>query len=285
MHIVCCIKQVPDTTQVKIDPVTNTLIRAGVESICNPYDLVASEAAVKLKEKYGGKVTVITMGIPQAEAQLRDCLALGADEAILLSDRALAGADTLATSYALASAIQKISEQDPVDIVMCGKQAIDGDTAQTGPGIATRLGFTQLTYVSAILGLDINNKLITVRREIEGGSQIVEAKLPVLLTVELELDNPRYASLPSLIRSIRQEVKVWGAKDLGAAPELLGLKGSPTSVRTIFAPPPRKGGPVFDSTEGLGKAVDAFLDTLFEKESAILTEVINFDGKGNNAKE
>ena len=158
MHIVCCIKQVPDTTQVKIDPVTNTLVRAGVESICNPYDLVAVEAAVRLVEKYGGKVTVITMGIPQAEAQLRDCLSLGANQAILLSDRALAGADTLATSYTLSCAITKLNAADPVQIVMCGKQAIDGDTAQTGPGIATRLGFTQLTYVSEIRGLDTGEK-------------------------------------------------------------------------------------------------------------------------------
>ncbi|MDD5701248.1 MAG: electron transfer flavoprotein subunit beta/FixA family protein [Dehalococcoidales bacterium] len=284
MHIVCCIKQVPDTTQVKIDPATNTLIRAGVESICNPYDLVATEAAVKLVEKYGGKVTVISMGIPQAEAQLRDCLAIGASEAVLLSDRALAGADTLATSYTLASAISRLSSQDPVEIVMCGKQAIDGDTAQTGPGIATRLGYNQLTYVSEVIGVDLDKKLITVRREIEGGSQIVEAGLPVLLTVELELAAPRYASLPELVRSIRQEVKVWGAKELGAAPEMLGLKGSPTSVRTIFAPPPRKGGPVFDSAEGTDKAVNSFLDTLFEKESAILAEVINTDGKVEDAK-
>jgi electron transfer flavoprotein beta subunit len=283
MHIVCCIKQVPDTTQVKIDPVTNTLIRAGVESICNPYDYVAAEAAVKLVEKYSGKVTVITMGIPQAEAQLRDCLALGANEAILLSDRALAGADTLATSFTLASAIQKISSSDPVQIVMCGKQAIDGDTAQTGPGVATRLGFTQLTYVSEIMGIDTEKNLITVRLEIEGGSQIVEAKLPVLLTVELELATPRYASLPDLVQAIRQEIKVWGAKDLGVSPEMLGLKGSPTSVRTIFAPPPRKGGPVFDSTEGMDKAVNGLLDTLFEKESAILAEVLNSDGKVKNA--
>jgi electron transfer flavoprotein beta subunit len=279
MHIVCCIKQVPDTTQVKIDPVTNTLIRAGVESICNPYDLVGAEAAVKLVEKYGGKVTVITMGIPQAEAQLRDCLALGVDEAILLSDRALAGADTLATSYTLATAISKIGAQDPVQVVICGKQAIDGDTAQTGPGIATRLGFTQLTYVSEIKSVDLEKKTITVRREIEGGSQVVEAKLPVLLTVELELATPRYASLPNLIKAIRHEIKVWGAKDIGATPESLGLKGSPTSVRTIFAPPPRKGGPVFDGNEGMDKAVNGLLDTLFQKESSILTEVLNLDGK------
>jgi electron transfer flavoprotein beta subunit len=275
MHIVCCIKQVPDTTQVKIDPVTNTLIRAGVESICNPYDLVATEAAVRLIEKYGGKVTVITMGIPQAESALRDCLALGATEAILLSDRALAGADTLATSYTLAAAISKLNLNDPVDMVMCGKQAIDGDTAQTGPGIATRLGYTQLTYISEITGIDLEKKLITVRREIEGGSQMIEAKLPVLLTVELELSTPRYASLPGLVRSIRQEIKVWGARELSCSPDQLGLKGSPTSVRTIFAPPPRKGGPVFEYAEGSEKAVNDMVEMLFTQESKIMSEVLN----------
>jgi electron transfer flavoprotein beta subunit len=279
MHIVCCIKQVPDTTQVKIDPATNTLIRAGVESIVNPYDLVGVEAAVKLVEKYGGKVSVLTMGIPAAEAQLRDCLALGANQAVLLSDRALAGADTLATSYTLATAISKLGAEDPVQIVMCGKQAIDGDTAQVGPGVATRLGFTQLTYVSEIKSIDLAKGLITVRREIEGGSQVVEAKLPVLLTVELELGAARYATLPSLMKALRQEIKTWGAKDIGAAPENLGLKGSPTSVRTIFAPPPRKGGPVFETSGGLEKTVNTLLDTLFEKESAIMAEVINTDGK------
>jgi electron transfer flavoprotein beta subunit len=283
MHIVCCIKQVPDTTQVKIDPATNTLIRAGVESICNPYDLVGVEAAVKLVEKYGGKVTVITMGIPQAEAQLRDCLAVGANEAILLSDRALAGADTLATSFTLATAISKLNAVDPVQLVFCGKQAIDGDTAQTGPGIATRLGFTQLTYVSEIEGIDLEKQKITVRREIEGGSQIIECKFPVLLTVELELGGARYASLPSLIKAIKQEIKVWGSKDLGCSPDQLGLKGSPTSVKTIFAPPPRKGGPVFDSSEGIEKAVNDFLDTLFKKESEIIAEVFSADGKVQNA--
>jgi electron transfer flavoprotein beta subunit len=283
MQIVCCIKQVPDTTQVKIDPATNTLVRAGVESICNPYDLVAVEAAVKLTEKYGGSVSVITMGIPSAEVQLRECLSLGAHQAVLISDRALAGADTLATSYTLASAIKKLSESDPVQIVICGKQAIDGDTAQTGPGIATRLGFTQLTYVSQIIGIDIQKQSITVRREIENGSQIIEAKLPVMLTAELELGVPRYASLPSLIKAIKQEIKVWGAKELGCSVEQIGLKGSPTSVKTIFAPPPRKGGPVFDSVEGMDKAVNSLLDTVFQKETAIMSEILSSDGKVKHA--
>jgi electron transfer flavoprotein beta subunit len=214
---------------------------------------------------------------------LRDCLAVGANEAILLSDRALAGADTLATSFTLATAISKLNAVDPVQLVFCGKQAIDGDTAQTGPGIATRLGFTQLTYVSEIEGIDLEKQKITVRREIEGGSQIIECKFPVLLTVELELGGARYASLPSLIKAIKQEIKVWGVKDLGCNPDQLGLKGSPTSVKTIFAPPPRKGGPVFDSSEGIEKAVNDFLDTLFKKESEIISEVFSADGKVQNA--
>lgn len=283
MHIVCCVKQVPDTTQVKIDPATNTLVRAGVESICNPYDLVAVEAAVKITEKYGGSVSVITMGIPSAEVQLRECLSLGAHQAILVSDRALAGADTLATSYTLASAIQKLNETDPVQIVMCGKQAVDGDTAQTGPGIATRLGFTQLTYVSQILGVDLQKNTITVRREIENGSQIIEANLPVMLTVELELGSARYATLPDLIKAIKHEIKVWGAKDIGCTAEHCGLKGSPTSVKTIFAPPPRKGGPVYDSAEGVDKAVNNLLDTLFQKETAIMSEILSTDGQVKHA--
>jgi electron transfer flavoprotein beta subunit len=281
MHIVCCIKQVPDTTQVKIDPLTNTLIRAGVESICNPYDLVGVEQAVRLTEKYGGKVTVITMGPPQADSALRDCLAVGADEAILLSDRAFAGADTLATSYTLASAIQKLNAQDPVQIVICGKQAIDGDTAQVGPGVATRLGFNQLTYVTEVFGINQTEHTITVTREIEGASEKVEARLPVMLTVELQLATPRYASLPGMVSAIRKEIKVWGAADIGALPEQLGLKGSPTSVRTIFAPPPRKSGPVFDSSEGgVEKSVNSFLDNLYQKESSILAEVLNPSEKG-----
>jgi len=283
MHIVCCVKQVPDTTQVKIDPATNTLVRAGVESICNPYDLVAVEAAVKITEKYGGSVSVITMGIPSAEVQLRECLSLGAHQAILVSDRALAGADTLATSYTLASAIQKLNEMDPVQIVMCGKQAVDGDTAQTGPGIATRLGFTQLTYVSQIIGVDLQKQTITVRREIENGSQIIEAKLPVMLTVELELGSARYATLPDLIKAIKHEIKVWGAKEISCTAEHCGLKGSPTSVKTIFAPPPRKGGPVYDAAEGADKAVNNLLDTLFQKETAIMSEILSTDGQVKHA--
>ncbi len=278
MHIVCCIKQVPDTTQVKIDPETNTLMRAGVESICNPYDLVAVEAAVRLTERYGGKVTVISMGPPQAESALRECLSLGASEAILLSDRAFAGADTLATSYTLSRTIARIAATDPVHLVICGKQAIDGDTAQTGPGIATRLGYTQSTYVSEIVSVDLENSTVTVKREVEGGSEVMEGKLPALLTVELELSSIRYPSLSEMVRSLRQDIKVWGAGEIGAPPERLGLKGSPTSVKEIFAPPVRGGGLVFDSTEDKEPAIEDFLDTLFEKELPLLNELLSKKG-------
>ncbi len=277
MHIVCCIKQVPDTTQVKIDPETNTLMRAGVESICNPYDLVAVEAAVRLTERYGGKVTVISMGPPQAESALRECLALGASEAILLSDRAFAGADTLATSYTLSRTIVRIAATDPVHLVICGKQAIDGDTAQTGPGIATRLGYTQSTYVSEIVSVDLENSTVTVKREVEGGSEVMEGKLPALLTVELELSSIRYPSLPELVRSLRQDIKVWGAGEIGAPPERLGLKGSPTSVKEIFAPPVRGGGLVFDSTGDGEQAIEDFLDSVFEKALPLMNELRSKD--------
>ena len=273
MHIVSCIKQVPDTAQVKIDPQTNTLIRSGVESICNPYDLVATEVAVQLMERYGGKVTVVSMGPPQAESALRDCLALGVGEAILLSDRVFAGADTLATSYTLARAIDKISATDPVDLVVCGKQAIDGDTAQTGPGIATRLGFDQFTYVAEVINIDLESRKIRVRREVGAGSEIIEGRLPALLTVELDLAIPRYASLPELLRALRQDIKVWGASNIEGSPDRLGLKGSPTSVKEIFAPPVRKGGLVFDSAGDKGQAIGDFLDTFFEKERGLLNEL------------
>jgi electron transfer flavoprotein beta subunit len=271
MHIVCCVKQVPDTAQVKIDPDTNTLVRSGVESIANPYDLVAVQVAVDLVREHGGKVIVISMGPPQAEAALRECLALGADEAILLSDRAFAGADTLATSYTLYRAVSRISASEPVQMVICGKQAIDGDTAQTGPGLATRLGYDQFTYVTEVVRLDPLSGIIVVRREVEGGTEVVEGRLPALLTVELGMTVPGYASLPEMVRSLRQEVVVWGAGDIEASADLLGLRGSPTSVREIFAPPARSGGLTFDTTEDGEKAVADFLEVFFQKEGDILT--------------
>ncbi len=215
MHIVCCLKQVPDTAEVKIDPETNTLVREGVESILNPYDLVAVEMAVRLKEEHDCRVSAVCMGPPQAENVLRQALSLGIDSGILLSDRAFAGADTLATSYTLSQAVQTLSREMEVNLVLCGKQAIDGDTAQTGPGIATRLGFTQFTYVTGVDLVDPERKQIRVRRKVEGGQEVLQGSMPALLTVELEMAEPRRASPPNLMSSLRQPVQVWDKDAIG----------------------------------------------------------------------
>ena len=262
MKIVCCIKQVPNTAEVKIDPETNTLIRAGVESIANPYDMVALEAALALKDKYGGTVTAISMGPPQADEVLREAISLGADTAILLSDRAFAGADTLATGYTLARAVTRLGEDGPVDLVLCGKQAIDGDTAQVGPGLATRLRYTQFTYVTEIKEIDQERRRITVKRRVEGGFEVMRGPLPAVLTVELELAKPRRASLPRLIYSGRTGITLWDAEAIQGELKRLGLKGSPTWVRRIFSPPLKEGGPVFDAATGLEQAVKSCLDVL-----------------------
>lgn len=266
MHFVVCIKQVPDTAEVKIDPETNTLVRAGVESIANPYDITALEEAVRLRERYGGKVTAISMGPPQADSVLRQALSTGADEVVLLSDRAFAGADTLATSYTLSRAIETLGKETPVDMVLCGKQAIDGDTAQTGPGIATRLGLTQFTYVVDVEWIDTEKRRVQVRRKVEGGFEIVNGPLPALLSVELELAKARRASLPMLIDSLVAPVRVWDAKAIGASPELVGIKGSPTWVRAIASPQVHRAGPKWDAAGGVSEAVSEALDALFADE-------------------
>ena len=266
MHFVVCIKQVPDTAEVKIDPETNTLVRSGVESIANPFDLAALEEAVRLKERYGGKVTAVSMGPPQAESALRQALSLGADDVVLLSDRAFAGADTLATSYTLSRAVETLGEQNPVDLVLCGKQAIDGDTAQTGPGIATRLGFTQFTYVVDVEWIDPEKKRVQVRRKVEGGFEVINGPLPALLTVELELAKPRRAPLPMLIDSLRAPVKAWDAKAIDASPQLVGIKGSPTWVKAIASPQLHRAGPKWDTAQGVSEAVSLALDALFADE-------------------
>jgi electron transfer flavoprotein beta subunit len=263
MHLVVCIKQVPDTAEVKIDPETNTLVRAGVEAIANPYDVTALEEAVRLKEKYGGKVTAVSMGPPQAESALRQAFSMGADDIVLLSDRAFAGADTLASGYTLAMAVAALAKEDPVDLVLCGKQAIDGDTAQTGPGIATRLGLTQFTYVVDVEWVDTAKRRIQVRRKVEGGFEIVNGPLPALLSVELELARPRRASLPMLIGSLRAPVRVWDAAAIHASLQLVGIKGSPTWVRAIASPQIHRAGPRWDAEEGVSPAVSQALDALF----------------------
>lgn len=262
MHIVCCLKQVPDTAEVKIDPETNTLIREGVESILNPYDLVAVEMAVRFKEEYGCTVSAVSMGPPQAKSVLQQALSLGIDRGILLSDRSFAGADTLATSYTLAQAIRTLDQESEVTLVLCGKQAIDGDTAQTGPGIATRLEFTQFSYVTGVDMYDPVHKRIKVRRKMEGGQEVLLGMMPALLTVELELAEPRRASLPNLMASLRQSVEVWDKDAIGADVNKLGIKGSPTWVRRIGAPPVKESGPRFEAAHGVNEAVVQSLETL-----------------------
>jgi len=259
MHIVACIKQVPDTTQVRVNPETNTLIREGIPSIVNPYDTHAVEEAVSLKDRYGGKVSILTMGPPQAREALQKALSMGADQAFLLSDGKFAGADTLATSYALAEAVRYIDGKDPVDVVICGKQTIDGDTAQVGPGIACRLGFTQMTCVDQVLEVAVKERTITVRRHLEGAHEVLRSSLPAVLTVVKEINEPRYATLPNLIRALEADIPVLTAATLGLDADRCGLKGSPTKVKKIF-PPPRRAGGGMVKAEPMGDAVTAFME-------------------------
>lgn len=237
MNIIVCIKQVPNTTDVKIDPVTNTLIRDGVESVINPFDAYAIEEAVRLKERFGGKVTVITMGPPQAENALKEAVSLGCDEGILVSDRKFAGSDTWATSYTLSCAIKKV---EGFDIILCGKQASDGDTAQVGPGISTHLDIPQVTYIKKIE--EIKDNRARVERMTEEGYDVVETPLPALFTVVKEINSPRLPSLKGMMRAKSAKITKWTADDIEADPKSLGLDGSPTRVVKIFSPPPRKGG-------------------------------------------
>jgi electron transfer flavoprotein beta subunit len=242
MHIVVCVKQVPDSREIKIDPVAGTLIRRGVPSTVNPYDLHGLEAALRLKEQFGARVTVLSMGPPSADKQLQFCISLGADEAVLISDRAFAGADTLATSYVVASGIQKVEQTwGPVDIIFCGKQTVDGDTGQVGPGVACRLDVDQLTYVEMIESVDVEHETIVVRRHLEDGVERVKARLPVLITALMELGKVRRASMPGMLRSARYKPIVWTSADF---PDMdtskIGLRGSPTVVSKTWAPEPRR---------------------------------------------
>lgn len=274
LHIIVCMKVVPDTTQVRIDPETNTLIREGVPSIINPFDTNAIEEAVRIKERYGGRVALVSMGPPNYLPQVRKGMSFGADEAVFLSDRALGGADTLATSYTLSRAIARLCAGNGglPDVVLCGKQTIDGDTAQVGPGIATRLGLTQFTYVEEVVSVDEQARRIRVRRHLEGASEVVEGPLPALLTVLREANTLRYASLPALIRALRCEIPIWRAADIEADPEQIGMKGSPTSVRRIFAPPERSGGEVIaGGMENPQAAAKALVEKLLDGDSGLGT--------------
>jgi electron transfer flavoprotein beta subunit len=251
MHIVVCIKQVPDSAQIRVHPVTNTIMRQGVPAIVNPYDLFSLEEALQIKDRVGGRVTVLTMGPPQAEAALRKCISFGADDAILVTDRAFAGADTLATSYALAAAITQIARDQAVDMVFAGKQTIDGDTAQVGPGIAKRLNLELLTYVSKIQTLDAIKREIVIQRRAEGGVQVLQTRLPCLITMLEGSNEMRFATMDNMFRAARHPIRIWDRLAAGIDDVTkIGLKGSPTVVSKVFAPKPNTRRAEIIQTEG-----------------------------------
>jgi len=273
MHIVVCMKQVPDSAQIRVHPVTNTIMRQGVPTIINPYDLFAIEEALRLRQQLGGEVTILTMGPPSAEDSLRKALSFGADRAVLLTDRFFAGADTLATTYALATALRKIgAEFGPVDIVFTGKQTIDGDTAQVGPGVAKRLGLTQLTYVSHIDKVDLEAGTIDVERRSEGGVQKLRSKMPCLITILEGVNEMRIGSLSDALQAARAKIVKWSAQDAGVEDiSKCGLRGSPTIVKRVFAPKPRA-----EKAEFLDlgdKPGDAFVDELFKRRPKLEAEL------------
>ena len=255
MKILVCVKQVPDAKDVRLDPQTNTLAREGVESIMNPYDRHALEEAVAIKEKQGGDVTVLTMGPPQAEAVLREAIACGADEGVLVSDRAFAGADTWATSYTLAKAVQSLGS---FDLILCGKQAIDGDTAQVGPGLACRLRLPFAACVQKTRAVTADS--IDVERMMDDGFDVLRLPLPALITVVKDVNEPRVASLKGKMKAKKAEIKRLSAADVGADPQCVGLAGSPTQVVRVFSPEPRGNRKLF--TGSVEEQVDQLVDCL-----------------------
>jgi electron transfer flavoprotein beta subunit len=234
MKIIVCIKQVPDAKDIRLDPKTNTLAREGVQSIMNPYDQHAVEEAVRLKEQLGGEVVVLSMGPPQAEEVLKQAISCGADSAVLVSDRAFAGADTWATSYTLAKAVQTIGD---FDLILCGKQAIDGDTAQVGPGLAIRLDIPFVTCIQKIR--EASDSELTMERMMDDGYDVLACGYPLLLTVVKNINIPRVPSLKGKMKAKKAEIKVLSAADVGADATKIGLAGSPTQVVDVFPPPPR----------------------------------------------
>lgn len=259
MHVVVCIKQVPETGNVRIDPTTHTLIREGAASIINPFDMYAIEEAVRLKEKHNAKVTAITMGPPQAETALREAISMGVDQGILISDRAFAGSDTWATSYVLAMALKKLGD---VALVLCGKQASDGDTAQVGPGIAAHLDLPQITYVRKIEAISPDR--IVAERLMEIGVETIASPLPCILTVVKEINEPRLPSLKGKLAAKKATITTWKAADLACDADKIGLDGSPTKVVKIFTPSPRSGSEVWkgEPEELAARLVEKLKDAL-----------------------
>ena len=259
MKIIVCVKQVPDAKDVRLDPETNTLAREGVQSIMNPYDQHALEEAVKIKEQLGGEVTVLSMGPPQAEEVLRQAISCGADRGVLVSDRAFAGADTWATSYTLAKAVEKIGD---FDLILCGKQAIDGDTAQVGPGLAVQLEIPFLTCIQKVR--EANEKELVMERMMDDGYDVVAVEYPALLTVVKDINEPRVPSLKGKMKSKKAVIEVLSAADVGADTSCIGLAGSPTQVVDVFPPPPRGEQAMLTGT------IDEQVEQLVEKLAAYL---------------
>ena len=261
MEILVCVKQVPDTAEVKIDPEKHTVIRAGVPNIFNPFDQNALESALQLKDSQGARVTLLSMGPPQAEDVLREGLAMGADDAYLLTDRKVGGSDTLATGYCLAQAVKKVAELQGIeqfDIVLCGKQAIDGDTAQVGPQIATELGIPQITYAAEI---NVDGTTVRVKQQNEEGYIVTEAQFPVLITAVKELNEPRFPTIRGTMKAKKREIPHLSADDIKVDETKIGLKGSPTMVRKIFTPPQRTQGLVIKE-EDPNAAVSVLMEKL-----------------------
>lgn len=277
MHIVVCIKQVPDSAQIRVHPVTNTIMRQGVPTIINPYDLFALEEALRLRDRLGGEVTVLTMGPPTAEDSLRKALTFGADRAVLLTDRYFAGSDTLATSFALASALARIGETfGAPDVIFAGKQTIDGDTAQVGPGIAKRLGLLQLTYVSKIGEVDVDARSIRVERRAEGGTQFLATRLPCLVTMLEGSNDMRRGTMADALRAARAEIVVWSAKDAGIDDlTKCGLRGSPTVVKRVFAPSARaEKAEILEPQAAIRDTADALVETVFTRLPKLESELV-----------
>lgn len=254
MKIIVCMKQVPDAKDVRLDPVTNTLAREGVQSIMNPYDQHALEEAVRLKEAHAGEVVALTMGPPQAEEMLRQAISCGADSGVLVSDRAFAGADTWATAYTLEHALKTIGD---FDLILCGKQAIDGDTAQVGPGLATRLGIPYLTCVQKIRESSASG--LVAERMMDDGYDLVALEYPALLTVVKDINEPRVPSIKGKMKAKKAEIVRLSAVDIKADPACIGLPGSPTKVVNVFPPPARGERSVLQGT------LDEQIDQLVEK--------------------
>lgn len=274
MHIVVCVKQVPDTKIIKINPKTNTLDRRSAPAILNPYDAHAVQEAVKIRKMTGGTISVLSMGPPQATAVIKRSVEIGADRGFLISDRAFAGADTLATSYALSKALEKISKDMPIDMVICGKHAIDGDTGQVGPGIARRLDIPPVTNVIEVSEVNLKEKTVLIKRKQTDGYELIQSQLPCLLTVEKEINEIEYSPMPNMIKAARYEPVIWAVSDFENVDRTqLGLKGSPTIVGKMFSPPKPEGGKRLEGTAD--EQVRELISLLMDKRDLLTPKSAN----------